>query len=151
VSARPDAVRALVDAIGPDLAELASSCQQLIRDVNGPVELEAVQRYYGSRVNATGFAVADAAIAGKVGEALALARHALEGGTDPVPLVAALAMKLRTLAKVGAARGRNLDPARDLGLAPWQVDRARRELRLWRADTVAEAIAAVARADAEIK
>jgi DNA polymerase-3 subunit delta len=145
------AVRALVDAVGGDVAELAAACQQLISDVDGTVDEAAVARYYGTRVNATGFAVADAAVAGKVSDALALVRHALSTGTDPVPLVAALAIKLRTLAKVGAARGRNLDPVKDLGLAPWQVDRARRELQRWDADSLALAIEAVAQADADIK
>lgn len=145
------AVRALVDAIGGDVAELAAGCAQLMSDVDGTINEEAVTRYYGTRVNATGFAVADAAVAGKAGEALALVRHAVSTGTDPVPLVAALALKLRSLAKVGAARGRGLDPVRDLKMAPWQVDRARRELQRWNADTLAEAIEAVAQADADIK
>lgn len=148
---RPAAVRHLVDAIGVDVAELSAACKQLVDDVGLSVGEEDVTRYYGSRVNATGFAVADAAIAGKLGESIALVRHALDTGTDPVPLVAALAAKLRTLAKVGAARGRNLDPAKDLGLAPWQVERARRELRNWTGETVALAIEAVAEADAQIK
>lgn len=149
--ARPQAVRALVDAVGGDISELAASAAQLMSDVTGPIDEVAVTRYYGARVNATGFAVADAAIIGKVGDALALVRHALDTGTDPVPLVAALALKLRTLAKVGASRGRGLDPTRDLGLAPWQVDRARRELRHWDADALADAIEAVAEADAQVK
>src|SRR5665648_814229 len=85
------------------------------------------------------------------GEAVALLRHALATGSDPVPLVAALAIKLRTLAKVGAARGQGLDPVRDLGLASWQVDRARRELRAWTPESLAGAICAVAQADAEVK
>lgn len=145
------AVRALVDAVGADLPELMAACQQLARDVQGTIDDEAVRRYYGTRVNATGFAVADAAIAGDTGKALALARHALDSGVDPVPLVAALAGKLRAMAKVGAARGRGLDPKSDLGMAPWQAERAMRDLKRWRADTVAEAILAVARADAEVK
>jgi len=145
------AVRALVDAIGGDVAELAAGCAQLMSDVDGTINEESVTRYYGTRVNATGFAVADAAVAGKTGEALALVRHAVTTGTDPVPLVAALALKLRSLAKVGAARGRGLDPVRDLKMAPWQVDRARRELQRWNADTLADAIEAVAQADADIK
>ncbi len=148
---RPQAIRALVDAIGADAAELAAACHQLMSDVTGPVSADEVTRYYGSRVNATGFAVADAAIAGKVGEALVLVRHALDTGTDPVPLIAAVASKIRTLAKVGASRGRGLDPTRDLGLAPWQVERARRDLRLWTADTIAEAIETLAEADAQVK
>ncbi len=145
------AVRALVDAVGNDLSELAAACAQLASDVGTSVTVEDVTRYYGTRVNATGFAVADAAAVGKSAEALALVRHALASGTDPVPLVAALGAKLRTMAKVGASRGRSLDPVRDLGLAPWQVDRARRDLRGWDADRVAAAIEAVAEADAQVK
>jgi len=145
------AVRALVNAVGTDVAELASACLQLMADVPGAINAEHVAQYYGTRVGATGFAVADAAVAGNSSEALALVRHALESGVDPVPLVAALAAKLRLLAKVGAARGRGIDPTRDLGLAPWQVERARRELVRWTADTLADAIEAVAAADAEVK
>lgn len=144
-------VRALVDAVGADVAELAAACQQLMRDVDGSVTPDTITKYYGTRVNATAFEVADAAVAGDSAKALALLRHALSTGTDPVPLNAALAAKLRVLAKVGAARGRRLDPTKDLGIAPWQVDRARRELQRWTADTLAEAIEAVAQADAEIK
>lgn len=149
--AEPDAVRALVEACGNDLRELASAVQQLVADTTGVISAEVVAQYHGGRVEATGFAVADAAVAGRTGEAVALLRHAIATGTDPVPLVAALAAKLRTLAKVGAARGRGLDPARDLGLAPWQVDRARRELTRWTPEGMAAAILAVAQADAEVK
>ncbi|WP_084037987.1 DNA polymerase III subunit delta [Demequina sp. NBRC 110053] len=144
-------VRRLVDAVGQDLPELAAACQQLIGDVDGTITEEAVARYYGTRVNATAFSVADAAIAGDAREAVTLVRHALAAGVDPVPLNAALAAKLRVLAKVGASRGRGLDPTRDLNLPPWQVDRARRELRRWNAETLGEAIEVVAQADAEIK
>lgn len=147
----PAAVRALVEACGNDLRELAAACQQLVADTTGIVTADMVSRYYGGRVEATGFRVADAAVEGRPGEAVALLRHAVATGTDPVPLVAALAAKLRTLAKVAAARGRGLDPARDLGLAPWQVDKARRELRGWTPEGLAAAISAVARADAEVK
>ncbi len=147
----PEAVRAVLDAVGNDLGELAAACAQLVADTSGTVTADVVHRYHGGRVEATGFAVADAAVAGRGPEAIRLLRHALSTGVDPVPLVAALAVKLRTLAKVGAARGRGLDPARDLGLAPWQVDRARRELRGWTPEGLAAAIAAVAAADAEVK
>lgn len=149
--AEPAAVRALVDACGNDLRELAAACLQLAADTTGIVTADLVARYHGGRVEATGFRVADAAVEGRSGEAVALLRHALATGTDPVPLVAALAAKLRTLAKVASARGRGLDPARDLGLAPWQVDKARRELRGWTPEGLAAAISAVARADAEVK
>lgn len=145
------AVRALVEACGTDLRELAAACSQLAADTSGRVTADVVARYYGGRVEATGFRVADAAVGGDAGAAVALLRHALATGTDPVPLVAALAAKLRTLAKVAASRGRGLDPARDLGLAPWMVDRARRELVGWTPEGLAAAITAVAQADAEVK
>jgi DNA polymerase-3 subunit delta len=145
------ALRALVDAVGSDLRELASACAQLVADTTGVVGADAVERYYGGRVEATGFQVADAAVAGESGRAVALLRHALATGLDPVPLVAALAARLRLLAKVGAVRGRGAEAARELGLAPWQVDRAARELRAWTPEGLAAAISAVARADAEVK
>jgi len=147
----PDALRCLVEAVGADIRELAGACVQLAEDTSGVIDRERVERYYGGRVEATGFKVADAAIAGNTAAALTLVRHAMATGTDPVPLVAALAAKLRALAKVGGARHRGLDPAKDLGLAPWQVDRARRELRLWDGPRLGQAIRAVARADAEVK
>lgn len=147
----PEAVRALVNAVGSDLAELLAACSQLAGDTEGRVSAAAVHRYYGGRVEATGFAVADAAVLGNGAEAIRLLRHALATGTDPVPLVAALATKVRTMAKVAAAKGRGLDPVRDLGLASWQVDRAHRELRGWTPEGLAAAITAVATADAEVK
>ncbi len=149
--ASADAVRALVEALGSDLRELAAGVQQLVDDTTGAITPDVVQRYYGGRVEATGFRVADTAIAGDGAAAVTLLRHALSTGSDPVPLVAALAMKLRTLAKVAAMRGRGSVSASDLGLAPWQVDRARRELSGWTPEGLATAITAVADADAEVK
>ena len=149
--ADPAAVRALVEALGSDLRELAAACQQLVADTTGQISVETVRRYHGGRVEASGFRVADAAVAGNAGEAVSLLRHALATGSDPVPVVAALAAKLRTLVKVGAARGHGVDPVKDLGLAQWQVDRARRELQHWTPESLAGAIRAVAQADAEVK
>ena len=145
------AVRALVEAVGTDLRELAAACAQLAADTSGVIGAAVVERYYGGRIEATGFRVADAAIAGQTGQAVALLRHALATGADPVPLVAAMAAKLRVLAKVAATRGRGSIAVRDLGLAPWQVDRALRDLSRWTPEALAAAITAVAQADAEVK
>lgn len=145
-----EAVTALVEAVGSDVAELAAASAQLIDDTSGTVTTDVVKRYYGNRVEASGFAVADAALAGDIPKALALSRHAIDTGTSPVPLVAALAMKLRSLAKVGGMQARGLN-ARDVGLAPWQIDRARRELRGWRPEGLGAAIIAVAQADEDVK
>jgi len=150
--ATPDAVRALVEAVGRDVRELASACSQLVADTTGVIDEDLVTRYHGGKVEATGFRVADAAVAGQPGEALRLLRHAIATGVDPVPIVAVLAQQLRQLVKVGAAgRGRSADIARDLGMAPWQVDKARRGLSGWGPDGLGRAIQAVALADFEVK
>jgi DNA polymerase-3 subunit delta len=149
----PEAVRALVEAVGSDLRELASACAQLVADTTGRVDVESVLLYHSGKVEATGFRVADAAVGGRTGEALELLRHALATGLDPVPIVAVLASNLRTLAKVAAAgrTGRSADVAKTLGMAPWQVDKARRQLSGWGPDGLARSIMAVAEADAAVK
>ena len=147
----PEAVGALVDALGSDLRELCSAVDQLVADTRGTITLQAVNIYYAGRFEATGFTVADAAAAGNVAKAITALRHAIATGTEPVPIVAALAMKIRQLARVAAAGGRRGVGPKELGMAPWQVDRARRELSGWSDDALAAAIVAVARADAEVK
>jgi len=150
--ATPDAVRALVEAVGKDVRELAAACSQLVADTTGTIDEDLVAKYHGGKVEATGFRVADAAVAGQSGEALRLLRHAIATGLDPVPIVAVLAQQLRQLVRVGAAgRGRSADVARDLGMAPWQVDKARRGLSGWGPEGLAESIQAVALADFEVK
>jgi DNA polymerase-3 subunit delta len=150
--ATPEAVRALIEAVGKDLRELSAACQQLISDTTGVIDEALVEKYHGGKVEATGFRVADAAVAGNTGEALRLLRHAIATGVDPVPIVAVLAQQLRQLVKVGhAGRGRSADVARDLGMAPWQVDKARRALSGWDAEALGRSIQAVAAADFEVK
>ncbi|MDM4761805.1 DNA polymerase III subunit delta [Galbitalea sp. SE-J8] len=146
------ALRALVSAFSDDIAELAAACQQLLADAADEITEQTVQRYYGGRVETTAFAVADAALAGRYGDALMLLRHALAGGNDPVPMLAAFASKLRTMAKVsGAARMGSGQAAGALGLAPWQVDRARRDLQGWTDDGLAATIELTAETDHQIK
>lgn len=147
----PAALRALVSAFADDLTELAAACQQLIADVPGDIGVETVERYYGGRVETTAFAVADTAIAGRYGEALVTLRHALSSGADPVPLVAAIASKLRTMARVAGSREPAAALAARLGMKDWQVDRARRDLTGWNEASLSTAIQAAARADAEVK
>ena len=150
--ATPAAVRALVEALGKDLRELTAACSQLVADTTGLVDEDVVGTYQGGKVEATGFKVADAAIAGNAGEALRLLRHAISGGDNPVPIVAVLAMQLRQMVKVGSAgRGSSAQLAKSLAMAPWQVDQARRKLSGWTPEGVGQAIQAVAAADFDVK
>ena len=144
----PGAVRALLDAFADDTAELAAACSQLLMDSADSITEEIVDRYYGGRVETNAFKVADAALAGRSGEAMALLRHALATGADPVPLVAAISMKIRQMAKIYGNRSAS---AQSLGMAPWQLDRARKDLAGWSDDGLAAAIQAMADADAAAK
>ncbi|CAN5568225.1 DNA polymerase III subunit delta [soil metagenome] len=147
-----DAVVALVQAAGKDVRELAGAADQLMRDVSGTIGTSHVETYYGERVETTGFKVAAAALAGDTSEAMRLLRHVMGGGLDPVPIIAVLAMQLRHVGRVGAAgRASAASVAKDLGMAPWQVDQARRVSQGWDGPRLGRAIEAVAAADVDIK
>lgn len=145
------AIRALVSAFAEDLAELAAACQQLLADDADEITEVTVERYYSGRVETNAFKVADAALAGRQGEALVLLRHALASGADPVPIVAAFAAKVRTMAKLAGSTAPAGQLASKFGLAPWQVERARRDLQGWDEAGLAAAIEAIAETDARIK
>jgi DNA polymerase III subunit delta len=148
-----DGARALIDAVGNELRELAAACAQLGTDTEGAVNAALVARYYRGRAEANGFAVADRALEGRLGDALEQLRWALAVGTAPVLIASALAQGIRALAKVASAP-RNLrgaDLARELGMPPWKVDRVRAQLRGWTPSGVATAVTAVAAADAQVK
>jgi DNA polymerase-3 subunit delta len=77
-------VRALIDALGSDLREIASACAQLAADTTGVIDQSVVARYYRGRAEASGFSVADRAVEGRLADALELLRWALAVGVAPV-------------------------------------------------------------------
>ena len=132
------AARRLVEAVGGDLRGLASAAGQLAADAEG---------------GDVDTAVADRAVEGRTADALEQLRWALETGTDPVLVTAALATAVRSLARLaGAPRGvRDADLARDLGVPPWKVRVLRGQLRGWTPSGLVRAIRAVAAADLQVK
>jgi len=150
-----EAVQALIDSLGSDLRELGAACSQLASDVElqKVIDAEDVAKYQQGRVESTGFDVADAAVEGKTAEALIALRNALATGTDPVLIVSALASSFRTLAKVsGSSKGSNpYELASSLALAPWQIDKARKQLNGWSENGLVKAVIAIATVDADIK
>jgi DNA polymerase-3 subunit delta len=146
-------VRALLDALGNDLRELAAACAQLAADTTGVVDQAVVARYYRGRAEASGFTVADRAVEGRLGEALELLRWALAVGVSPVLITSGLAQGVRLLGRVGSAPKGQSDAAvaAEAGMPPWKVDRVRQQLRGWTPEGVARALAVVARADAQVK
>lgn len=148
-----DAARALVDAVGSDLRDLAAATNQLVADTDGAITPEVVTTYYAGRADVTSFQVADLAVDGRTADALGQLRHALGSGVAPVLVTSALASALRSIGRIASApRGaRPADLARDLGMPPWKVDVVRRQVKGWSADGLADAVAAVADADAAVK
>ena len=152
-SATEDACKALLDAVGSDLRELASACSQLAADTDGTIDETVVARYYTGRAESSGFQVADLAVTGRTAEALGQLRWALAVGEKPTGIVFALASGVRAIGRVATAdRGmRPGDLARELGMPPWKIDRVRQQLRGWSGDGVAAALRAIADADAAVK
>ena len=150
------AVTALVDATGSDMRELAAACSQISFDTNAGkavIDEDDIAKYYQGRIEATGFDVADATLAGNPTAALIALRNALDSGTDPIMIVSALTSSIRTLAKVsGAPRTANaFQLAGSLGLAPWQIDKARRQLSKWSPALIAFSVQELSKADVAIK
>ena len=150
------AITALVDATGSDTRELAAACSQIAFDTNAGkavIDETDIAKYYQGRIEATGFDVADATLSGDPQAALIALRNALETGTDPVMIVSALSSSIRTLAKVsGAPRNTNAFAlAGSLGLAPWQIDKARRQLSKWSPALISYSTQELSRTDVAIK
>jgi DNA polymerase-3 subunit delta len=152
--ATPGAIKALVGALGSDLRELQQAVSQISLDAPaGPIDEQIVDKFHRGRIETTGFDVADATIEGNLPVALVTLRSALETGTDPVMVTSAIASSLRSMAKVsGTNRGtKSFELAGQLGMAPWQIDKARRQLQSWTPRGIATAVEAIAKADADVK
>lgn len=152
--ASPAAVSALVNATGTDLRELSAAVSQLATDSPaGVIEDSHVNKYHQGKIETTGFDVADKVMEGNLPESLITLRHAITTGTDPVMITSAIASSLRGIAKVsGSNRGqKSFELAGVLGMAPWQIDKARRQLNGWNANTLTAAVAAIAKCDAQVK
>ena len=152
--ASPGAISALVAALGSDMRELQSAISQICADAPaGVIDEVMVDKFHQGRIETTGFDVADAVIEGNVSGALIALRSALETGTDPVMITSAIASALRSLAKVsGVNRGtKSFELAGQLGMVPWQIDKARRQLHRWSPGAIADAVGVIATADAQVK
>jgi DNA polymerase-3 subunit delta len=153
-SIEPGAAQVLVDAVGNDLRALAAAVRQLAADSEGgPLTADQVRRYFAGRSEVTSFAVADAALAGRTGLAMEQLRWALATGVAPVLVTSALAAGVRGLGKLITAGGglREADLAREVGVPPWKLKTMRAQARGWDAAGLAQALKAVAAADADIK
>ncbi|MFW0111779.1 DNA polymerase III subunit delta [Rothia sp. P4278] len=138
-------------AASSDIAELASAARQLASDEPGEITLETINRYFGGRTEVTAFKVADAAIAGNSREAIKLVRQAMDTGSDPIPLLGALAARIRNIAKVHGVPGSANQLASELKMIPWQVEAAQRDARRYSPADLAQILALLADTDAQLK
>ena len=145
----PMAAQQLVDVLGERTGELAAMCKQLCFDFDdNPMGLNRVNQYLTANAQVTGFAVADAALAGRTADAIVMMRSAVEQGIAPIALIGALASKLRTLAKASAVKAGTISVA-EAGMPGWMLQRVR--LGGWTSHGLSRCIQTLAWADEQSK
>ena len=148
----PGVDEVLVEAVGSDLRELAAAVAQLVADTGGSVDEAAVRRYHRGRAEVFGWDIADLAMVGDRAGALEALRWAQSLGVPSVVIADALAAGVRNAARVGAAgRGDPNRLAQTLGMPPGKVRRVQQQVRNWHPDGLAEAFAAAAEVNADVK
>ena len=147
----PDVAAAVLESVGSDLRELASAVSQLVSDTEGELTVESVRAYYVGVAEVAGFDIADQAVAGRADRALASTRRALQLGTSPVSIAAALARKVGDIAKLHGVRGNPEQLARTVGMHPYVAKKTMQVARQWSGDAVSHAVIIVSDLDAEVK
>lgn len=143
-----DASRALLQAFSTDLGELAAACSQLCASGATTIGIDSVNQVFQGRVETNAFKITDAALSGNAAEAIRLYRHGSATGVDNVALVAALVARVRILAKLFN------DPKSQsaaIGMAPWQLDKARKELSGFSEQGLIGLVDLAAQTDADVK
>ena len=148
LTVEPAAVRSLVEAFADDLGELGAACQQLASSASKQVTKAQVDAVFMGRVETNSFKIADAALSGNTAEAIRLLRHGLSTGVDSVALAAALAMRVRQLARISSDRQAS---AASLGIQQWQLDRIRKDLAGWTESGLANLVRLSAETDQAVK
>lgn len=152
VQVTPDVVHALLEGVGSDLRELASAVSQLVADTDGNVTAATVREYYAGVAEVSGFDIADLAVEGQTSRAVASTRRALQLGTSPVALAAALSAKVGTIARLYTSRGSDSKRlAGTLGMHPFVVEKTSKVARKWSGNAVSDAVILVAELDAAVK
>ncbi|MBB2954771.1 DNA polymerase-3 subunit delta [Bifidobacterium commune] len=147
----PSAARQLVALLGERTGELAAMCSQLCFDFDDEIiGLDHVEQYLTGNAEVTGFAVADEVLAGNSVKAIIDMRAAIIQGIDPIALVGALAMKLRTLAKASAVRSGSISKA-EAKTNPWVLKNAMNQLNGWTSDGLSSCIQMLAWVDEQNK
>ena len=148
----PDAVTALLDAVGNDLRNLSAAASQLVSDFGGVIDADAVARFHRGQAEVTGFTVAERVLVGDSAGSIEMLRWALDRGVAHVLIADALADGVRTAARVASLNTTNIgELARQLKLPPWKVKKAQSQARGWTIDALQQAIGVAAELNADVK
>ncbi|MGY1723387.1 DNA polymerase III subunit delta [Blastococcus sp. SYSU DS0533] len=148
----PDAVTALVDAIGADLRSLSAAAGQLVSDFGGSIDADDVARFHRGQAEVTGFTVAERVLTGDRAGSIEMLRWALERGVAHVLIADAIADGVRTAARVASLSSSNPgDLARTLKMPPWKVKKAQAQARGWSIEGLQQALGVAADLNADVK
>jgi DNA polymerase-3 subunit delta len=148
----PDAVTALIDAVGNDLRDLSAAAAQLVSDFGGSIDADAVARFHRGQAEVTGFDVAEAVMVGDTAGAVETLRWALQRGVAAVLIADAIADGVRTAARVSSLNtSRTADLMRALKMPGWKVEKAQRHARGWSIDGLQRALGEAAELNADVK
>ena len=148
-----DAAKALVEALGTDLRELATALDQLIASTPADAGIDVARvtvqfRGIESRIHE----FVDALFDRDRTQALRRLRALLNNGEPPILIVASIASQLRVLAMLATSERRAAAVvAKELGLREGQVKRAMRRSRNFTPDEIRHAYRLVADADLAFK
>lgn len=148
-SAAPEAVAAILDHAGLDVAGIAEKvAQAAAASPGGRVDAKAVEAVVVGHGSRGSFAVADAMCDRDGAHAVALLRGVLESGDDPVMVLGALVYRLRSIVAVAG----KLEPARvGLNVSAGQARRLQGLRRNFGPGELSHAYRVLADADREIK
>ena len=148
----PDAVTALIEAVGNDLRDLSAATAQLVSDFGGSIDADAVARFHRGQAEVTGFDVADAVMVGDTTGAIETLRWAQQRGVAAVLIADAIADGVRTAARVTSlSTSRTADLMRALKMPAWKVEKAQRHARGWSIEGLQLALGEAAELNADVK
>lgn len=147
-----DAVRLIMDATGGDLRALSGALAQMFSQFEGTVDESKVSDFYSHSPSATGFAVAEAAVAGDPRAALEALRAAQVSGTAQVLVASALISQIRDMTRIRAlGTDRPAQVAASLGMPIWKAEKLTSKLYGWSDQALASAFAHALATDGAVK
>lgn len=146
-----DAAQFIADTLGARTGEIAALCRQLCDDFpDNPMTLAIARTYLSADPQVTGFTVADMAIGGDLAQAIIGMRNAVIQGIDPLAILGAIAVKIRSMAKASAVDQGKITPA-EAKMSPWQLRNARHDVRGWTSEGLGNCIQIAAWVDEQCK